>query len=92
MGTTPPLIPVTGDPELAAHWFENLGGTGLEGLVIKRADQPYETRRAWLKVKRWQDLEGRYTRSKETRSVFQFPGPGECVGSNMAVYPTQAGG
>lgn len=51
------LTPVTRDPETAAQWFENLGEAALEGLVIKRADQPYESRRAWLKIKRRQELD-----------------------------------
>jgi ATP-dependent DNA ligase len=46
------LSPVTTDPETAARWFEELPATGVEGLVIKGAGQPYEGgQRQWLKVK-----------------------------------------
>ncbi|MDI3385989.1 ATP-dependent DNA ligase [Streptomyces sp. B-S-A8] len=50
----PPLqpVPMTTDPELAALWYESLRATGVEGLVIKRLDQPYPSgRRAWLKLR-----------------------------------------
>ncbi|MBW5484053.1 ATP-dependent DNA ligase [Streptomyces bambusae] len=50
----PPLqpVPMTTDPELAETWFETLPASGIEGLVIKRLDQPYPAgRRAWRKLR-----------------------------------------
>ncbi len=35
------LSPTTTDPVVAARWFEELPHTGIEGLLIKRSDQPY---------------------------------------------------
>ncbi|HYQ76405.1 ATP-dependent DNA ligase [Cellulomonas sp.] len=46
------LSPVTGDVEVAAGWFRDLAGTGVDGLVAKGLDQPYRGgARDWLKVK-----------------------------------------
>ncbi|MCB5177781.1 ATP-dependent DNA ligase [Streptomyces antimicrobicus] len=50
----PPLqpVPMTTDPELARTWYETLPASGIEGLVIKRLDQPYPAgRRAWRKLR-----------------------------------------
>ncbi|MFJ8208737.1 ATP-dependent DNA ligase [Streptomyces sp. NPDC096033] len=50
----PPLqpVPMTTDPELAETWYENLPASGIEGLVVKRLDQPYPSgRRAWRKLR-----------------------------------------
>ncbi|MCB5165125.1 ATP-dependent DNA ligase [Streptomyces bambusae] len=50
----PPLqpVPMTTDPELAATWYETLPASGIEGLVIKRLDQPYPAgRRGWQKLR-----------------------------------------
>lgn len=50
----PPLqpVPMTTDPELAETWYETLPASGIEGLVVKRLDQPYPTgRRAWRKLR-----------------------------------------
>lgn len=35
------LTPQTGDPALAARWFERFEGAGLDGVIAKRADLPY---------------------------------------------------
>lgn len=51
---SPPLIlsPVTADADEAAQWFEALTPSGVEGLVIKGAAQPYRGgERSWVKVK-----------------------------------------
>jgi ATP-dependent DNA ligase len=46
------LSPGTADPATAATWFEELPATGIEGLVIKGAGQPYEGgQRQWQKIK-----------------------------------------
>ncbi|MEE1757217.1 ATP-dependent DNA ligase [Streptomyces sp. SP18CS02] len=50
----PPLqaVPMTTDPETAATWYETLPATGVEGLVVKRLDQPYRAgSRAWRKLR-----------------------------------------
>ncbi|KRF04358.1 ATP-dependent DNA ligase [Arthrobacter sp. Soil782] len=45
------LSPVTDDFAKATTWFETMPTSGIEGLVVKGADQPYEHERIWLKVK-----------------------------------------
>ncbi|MFD8143556.1 ATP-dependent DNA ligase [Streptomyces sp. NPDC059708] len=50
----PPLqpVPMTTDPELALTWYETLPASGIEGLVVKRLDQPYPSgRRSWRKLR-----------------------------------------
>lgn len=50
----PPLnvSPVTDDLEQATAWFTDLAAAGVEGLVVKGADQPYRgAQRLWIKVK-----------------------------------------
>ncbi|TJY66298.1 ATP-dependent DNA ligase [Arthrobacter sp. CAU 1506] len=52
------LCPGTSDPETAATWFEELPALGLEGLVIKGADQRYEGgQRQWQKIKHRDSIE-----------------------------------
>lgn len=44
--------PLTGDVDLAARWFRDLAGLGVDGLVAKGLDQPYRPgTRDWCKVK-----------------------------------------
>jgi ATP-dependent DNA ligase len=53
-GTQPPvhLTPITTDPEIAARWFVEFEGAGLDGLIAKPVDDPYvENKRTQLKVK-----------------------------------------
>jgi ATP-dependent DNA ligase len=46
------LTPVTTDPAVAADWFRRFEGAGLDGVIAKRADGPYEPgKRAMVKVK-----------------------------------------
>jgi ATP-dependent DNA ligase len=46
------LSPQTADLDLAKHWLERSGGA-LDGVVAKRADEPYRSgERAMIKVKR----------------------------------------
>ncbi|MFD0375348.1 ATP-dependent DNA ligase, partial [Streptomyces sp. NPDC127112] len=50
----PPLqpVPMTTDPDLAETWYETLPASGIEGLVVKRLDQPYPSGlRAWRKLR-----------------------------------------
>jgi ATP-dependent DNA ligase len=46
------LTPLTSDPEIARDWFARFEGAGLDGVVAKRADEPYaEGKRTMQKVK-----------------------------------------
>ncbi len=46
------LTPTTTDVAQAEHWFKVFEGAGLDGLIAKRADDPYqENKRSQLKVK-----------------------------------------
>jgi ATP-dependent DNA ligase len=52
----PPLVrltPATGDPAIARAWLERFQRAGVDGVVAKRRDLPYEPgRRTMVKVKR----------------------------------------
>jgi ATP-dependent DNA ligase len=53
-GAVPPvqLTPSTDDEVLAARWFDQFEGAGLDGVVAKRSDGHYlPGRRGWSKVK-----------------------------------------
>lgn len=46
------LTPATRDRDIAADWFDRFEGAGLDGVVAKRLDGPYEPgRRAMIKIK-----------------------------------------
>jgi ATP-dependent DNA ligase len=46
------LTPATTDRTLAADWFERFEGAGLDGVIAKRLEAPYQPgKRAMLKVK-----------------------------------------
>jgi len=46
------LTPATRDRALAADWFDRFEGAGLDGVVAKRLDAPYQPgKRAMLKIK-----------------------------------------
>jgi ATP-dependent DNA ligase len=46
------LTPSTTDPAVARHWFDVFEGAGLDGVVAKRADGPYEPgKRTMAKIK-----------------------------------------
>jgi ATP-dependent DNA ligase len=46
------LTPATQDRALAADWFDRFEGAGLDGVVAKRLDAPYQPgKRAMLKIK-----------------------------------------
>jgi ATP-dependent DNA ligase len=54
VGTTAPihLTPVTADEQLAARWFEQFEGAGLDGLIAKGHDLTYQpNKRVMAKVK-----------------------------------------
>jgi ATP-dependent DNA ligase len=53
-GVKPPIhvTPVTRDRARAADWFRRFEGAGLDGVMAKREDEPYQPKkRAMLKVK-----------------------------------------
>jgi ATP-dependent DNA ligase len=53
-GVRPPiyLTPITGDVELARRWFDSFEGAGLDGIVVKPRDVPYQPdARLMIKVK-----------------------------------------
>jgi ATP-dependent DNA ligase len=46
------LTPVTADPELAGRWFSQFEGAGLDGVVAKPLDEPYQPdKRVMFKIK-----------------------------------------
>ena len=46
------LTPATDDPDVASDWFSRFEGAGLDGVVVKAADLPYQPdKRAMVKVK-----------------------------------------
>jgi ATP-dependent DNA ligase len=46
------LTPSTTDPAVAQHWFDVFEGAGLDGVIAKRADDPYAPgKRTMAKVK-----------------------------------------
>jgi ATP-dependent DNA ligase len=46
------LTPITADRKVAGDWFDRFEGAGLDGVVVKRGDQPYrEEQRTMVKVK-----------------------------------------
>lgn len=46
------LTPASADPAVAADWFGRFEGAGLDGVVAKRLDEPYQPdKRALVKVK-----------------------------------------
>ena len=53
-GAAPPvhLTPATRDRSMAADWFDRFEGAGLDGVVAKRVETPYQPgKRAMLKIK-----------------------------------------
>jgi ATP-dependent DNA ligase len=59
-GVTPPVhvTPATTDRALAADWFKRFEGAGLDGVMAKREDAPYEpNKRVMLKVKHERDCD-----------------------------------
>ncbi|HEY9290492.1 MAG TPA: ATP-dependent DNA ligase [Microlunatus sp.] len=46
------LTPITTDPELAEQWFNEFEGAGLDGVVAKRQELPYQPdKRVMFKIK-----------------------------------------
>lgn len=54
LGLAPPFFrtPATGDPAVAREWFRRFEGAGLDGVIAKPVDQPYQPgKRAMFKIK-----------------------------------------
>src|SRR5258708_17192144 len=52
------ITPQTDDADEAAQWFTRYEGAGLDGVIAKKADQPYvEGQRVWVKVKHRRTVE-----------------------------------
>lgn len=71
------ITPSTTDPALAEHWFEAFEGAGLDGVVAKRADEPYAPgKRTMAKIKHARTADCVVAGFRWHRS-----GPGTLVGS-----------
>ncbi len=52
------LTPVTSDLEEARRWFTEYESAGCDGIIVKRADEPYvEDKRNWIKWKHRRDAD-----------------------------------
>ncbi|OHU92350.1 ATP-dependent DNA ligase [Mycobacterium talmoniae] len=52
------LTRVTHDPELGTHWLSSFEGAGLDGVIAKRLDGPYQPgKREMVKVKHHRDAD-----------------------------------
>ena len=78
VGDLPPpvfLTPMTDAPTTAQDWFERFEGAGLDGVIAKRAEEPYKPgARGWLKIKHMRTVDCvvggfRWNRGEEGRSV-----------------------
>ncbi|WP_187645542.1 ATP-dependent DNA ligase [Streptomyces sp. TRM49041] len=77
----PPIqaVPMTTDVAVAEDWFETLTAAGIEGLVVKRLDQPYKAgTRAWRKL--------RHTDTRDA-VVIGFTGPRKRPSALVLVLP-----
>ena len=46
------VTPLTRDPAIARDWFDRFEGAGLDGVIAKRLDGPYQPgKRGWVKLK-----------------------------------------
>ncbi|WP_153505808.1 ATP-dependent DNA ligase [Cumulibacter manganitolerans] len=71
------LTPSTGDRDAAQTWFTELEGAGLDGLIAKDLDAPYQPGvRAFLKLKHRRDLDA-------VVCGFRWHKSGQVVGSLM---------
>ena len=52
------LTPVTSDFDEAERWFSEFEAAGCDGVIVKRADEPYvEDKRQWIKWKHRRDCD-----------------------------------
>jgi ATP-dependent DNA ligase len=67
------LTPWTADVDVAERWFADEAGLGQDGIVAKRAEQPYEAGvRGWVKVKHRRTMDcvvGGYRVAKDGEGV-----------------------
>ena len=81
------LTPSTADPRLAQHWFEVFEGAGLDGVIGKRADDPYASgKRTMAKIKH-----ARTADCVVAGFRWHKNGPGTLIGSLMLGLYNQAG-
>ena len=88
-GARPPvhLTPATRDRALAREWFERFEGAGLDGVVAKRLEEPYQPgQRAMVKVKH-----ARTADCVVAGFRFHKDGPGTMVGSLLLGLYDDAG-
>jgi len=78
LANAPPPVyvtPATRDRALAQDWFDRFEGAGLDGVIAKRLDQPYQPgQRSMLKIKHLRTVDCvvggfRWNRGEEGRSV-----------------------
>lgn len=81
------LTPATRDRALAADWFDRFEGAGLDGVIAKRLDAPYQPRkRAMLKIKHQRTADCVVAGFRWHRD-----GPGTLVGSLLLGLYDEAG-
>jgi ATP-dependent DNA ligase len=81
------LTPSTTDPAVARHWFEVFEGAGLDGVIGKRAEEPYAAgKRAMAKIKH-----ARTADCVVAGFRWHKNGPGTLVGSLMLGLYNEAG-
>jgi ATP-dependent DNA ligase len=92
------LCEQTGDQEVAAEWMQTLSVAGIEGVVIKDAQQPYPVRdgqRIWWKLKSRRTLDmvaiGIVGDPKQPTSlVLAMPGGGELATAGSTTVLSKA--
>jgi ATP-dependent DNA ligase len=81
------LTPVTTDPAVARQWFDVFEGAGLDGVIGKRADDPYQPgKRAMAKIKH-----ARTADCVVAGFRWHKNGPGTLIGSLMLGLYNDAG-
>ncbi|HUF06494.1 MAG TPA: ATP-dependent DNA ligase [Candidatus Binatia bacterium] len=81
------LTPSTADPGVAQHWFDVLEGAGLDGVIAKRASDPYAPgKRTMAKIKH-----ARTADCVVAGFRWHKNGPGTLVGSLMLGLYNDAG-
>ncbi|MGI8828838.1 MAG: ATP-dependent DNA ligase [Candidatus Limnocylindria bacterium] len=81
------LTPSSEDPAVAQHWFEVFEGAGLDGVIAKRADEPYAPgKRTMSKIKH-----ARTADCVVAGFRWHKNGPGTLIGSLMLGLYNDAG-